>query len=192
MFFSTRLVNELIKAFKAFVESYSKIITTIIILFNVLFCTGCQSPHMSNPEPTVLFAGLSFSLPGQPKVIAMPNGRGDFLVFKYSNQRGKDYLAFSQEAVIDNSCSSEAFFQAVVNPAAHSLCNTQAVRVFTQQFADQHPAELWPSAEHNAYYFQSNDQRRFVFIPLAADQLLKIDSDFFSKQQLRDLVGNGD
>src|SRR5699024_3196930 len=161
-------------------------------LYVTIVNTCCHLPHMNNSKPTVIFAGLSFSLPAQPKVIAMPNGRGDFLVFKYSNQRGKDYLAFSQEAVLDNSCSSEAFFQAVVNPAAHSLCNAQAVRVFTQQFADQYPAELWPSAKHNAYYFQSNDQRRFVFIALAADQLLKIDSDFFSKQQLRDLVGYSD
>ena len=53
-------------------------------------------------------------------------------------------------------------------------------------------SELWPSAKHNAYYFQTNDQRQFVSIPLAADQLLKIDSDFFSKQQLRDLVGYSD
>ena len=164
----------------------------IIPMLSVAICTGCQTTQINNHEPTVHFAGLSFSLPAQPKVIAMPNGRGDFLVFKYSNQRGKDYLAFSQEAVLDNSCSSEAFFQAVVNPAAHSLCNAQAVRVFTQQFADQYPAEFWPSAKHNAYYFQSNDQRRFVFIALAADQLLKIDSDFFSKQQLRDLVGHSD
>lgn len=162
------------------------------IVLGLVLSTGCQPLRPDHPEPRVLFAGLSFSLPAQPKVIAMPNGRGDFLMFKYSNQRGKDYLAFSQEAVLDNSCSSEAFFQAVVNPAAHSLCNAQAVRVFTQQFADQYPAELWPSAKHNAYYFQSNDQRRFVFIPLAADQLLKIDSDFFSKQQLRDLVGYSD
>lgn len=162
------------------------------IVLGLVLSTGCQPLRPDHPEPRVLFAGLSFSLPAQPKVIAMPNGRGDFLVFKYSNQRGKDYLAFSQEAVLDNSCSSEAFFQAVVNPAAHSLCNAQAVRVFTQQFADQYSAELWPSAKHNAYYFQTNDQRRFVFIPLVADQLLKIDSDFFSKQQLRDLVGYSD
>lgn len=162
------------------------------IVLGLVLSTGCQPLRPDHPEPTVLFAGLSFSLPAQPKVIAMPNGRGDFLVFKYSNQRGKDYLAFSQEAVLDNSCSSEAFFQAVVNPAAHSLCNSHAVTAFTQQFADQYPAELWPSAKHNAYYFQTNDQRQFVFIPLAADQLLKIDSDFFSKQQLRDLVGRSD
>lgn len=162
------------------------------IVLGLVLNTGCQPLRPDHPEPTVLFAGLSFSLPAQPQVIAMPNGRGDFLVFKYSNQRGKDYLAFSQEAVLDNSCSSEAFFQAVVNPAAHSLCNAQAVRVFTQQFADQYPAELWPSAKHSAYYFQTHDQRQFVFIPLAADKLLKIDSDFFSKQQLRDLVGHSD
>lgn len=161
-------------------------------LLALICCTGCQPSRPDHPELTVLFAGLSFSLPAQPKVIAMPNGRGDFLVFKYSNQRGKDYLAFSQEAVLDNSCSSEAFFQAVVNPTAHSLCNAQAVRVFTQQFVDQYHAGFWTSAEHNAYYFQSNDQPRFVFIPLATDQLLKIDSDFFSKQQLRDLVGQSD
>src|SRR5690554_1574461 len=162
------------------------------IVLGLVLSTGCQPLRPDHPEPRVLFAGLSFSLPAQPKVIAMPNGRGDFLVFKYSNQHGKDYLAFSQETVLDNSCSSEAFFQAVVNPTAYSLCNAQAVRVFTQQFADQYPAELWPSAKRNAYYFQSNDQRRFVFIPLAADQLLKIDSDFFSKQQMRDLVGHSD
>lgn len=124
-------------------------------LLAFIFCTGCQSSRMNNSEPTVLFAGLSFSLPAQPKVIAMPNGRGDFLVFKYSNQLGKDYLAFSQEAVIDKSCSSEEFFQAVVNPAANTLCNSHAVTVFTQQFADQYPVEFWPSAKHSAYYFQS-------------------------------------
>lgn len=171
---------------------FRSLIVLIPILLSLTLGTGCQSSHLDNPEPTVLFAGLSFSLPAQPKVIAMPDERGDFLVFKYSNQRGKGYLAFSQEAVIDNSCSSEAFFQAVVNPAANILCDSHAVTVFTQQFADQYPAEFWPSVEHNAYYFQSNDQRRFVFIPLAADKLLKIDSDFFSKQQLRDLVGHSD
>ncbi|WBE25780.1 hypothetical protein [Denitrificimonas caeni] len=149
-------------------------------------------PYINNPAPTVRFAGVSFSLPTQPKLIAMPSGRGDFLVFKYSNQSGRDYLAFSQEAAIDESCSSAEFFHTVVNPVANTLCNSHAVTVFTQQFADQYPAEFWPSAKHNAYYFQSNDQRRFVFIPLAADQLLKIDSDFFSRQQLRDLVANVD
>lgn len=162
----------------------------IPILLGLIFSTGCQSPHMNNPEPMVLFAGLSFSLPAQPKVIAMPNGRESFLLFKYSDQPSRDYVAFSLEAAIDESCSSEEFFQAAVNPDQNTLCDPHAIMVFTQQFADQYPAELWPSAKHSAYYFQTNDQRQFVFIPLAADQLLKIDSDFFSKQQLRDLVGH--
>ena len=160
------------------------------IVLGLVLSTGCQPLRPDHPEPRVLFAGLSFSLPAQPKVIAMPNGRGDFLIFKYSNQPSQDYLAFSLEAAIDESCSSEEFFQAVVNPDPNTLCNSHAVTAFTQQFADQYPAELWPSAKHSAYYFQTNDQRQFVFIPLAADKLLKIDSDFFSKQQLRGLVGN--
>lgn len=164
----------------------------IPILLGLIFSTGCQSPHMNNSEPTVLFAGLSFSLPAQPKVIAMPNGRGSFLLFKYSYQPSRDYVAFNLEAAIDESCSSEEFFQAAVNPDKNTLCNSHAVTAFTQQFADQYPAELWPSAKHSAYYFQTNDQRQFVFIPLAADKLLKIDSDFLSKQQLRGLVGNND
>lgn len=162
----------------------------IPILLGLIFSTGCQSPHINNPEPTVLFAGLSFILPAQPKVIAMPNGRGSFLLFKYSDQPSRDYVAFSLEAAIDESCSSEEFFQAVVNPDQNTLCNSHAVTAFTQQFTDQYPAELWPSAKHNAYYFQTNDQRQFVFIPLAVDKLLKIDSDFFSKQQLRGVLGD--
>ena len=164
----------------------------IPIVLSLAFCSGCQLPYINNPAPTVLFAGLSFSLPTQPKLIAMPSGRGDFLVFKYSNQTGRDYLAFSLEAAIDTSCSSEEFFQTVVNPAANTLCDPHAIMVFTQQFADQYPVELWPSAKHSAYYFQTNDQRQFVFIPLAADKLLKIDSDFFSKQQMRNLVGHSE
>ena len=164
----------------------------IPILLSLTLSTGCQSSHLDNPKPTVLFADLIFSLPAQPKVIAMPSGCGDFLIFKYNNQSGQDYLAFSQEATIDESCSSEEFFQAVVNPDPNTLCNSHAVTAFTQQFADQYPAELWPSAKHNAYYFQTNDQRQFVFIPLAADKLLKIDTDFYSKQQLRGLAGHGD
>lgn len=164
----------------------------IPILLGLIFSTGCQPSRPDHPEPRVLFAGLSFSLPAQPKVIAMPNGRENFLLFKYSDQPSRGYVAFSQEAAIDESCSSEEFFQAAVNPDQNTLCNSHAVTAFTQQFADQYPAELWPSAKHSAYYFQTNDQRQFVFIPLAADKLLKIDSDFFSKQQLRDLVGHSD
>lgn len=164
----------------------------VIACLSLLLGTGCQSFQNDNQKLSVLIAGLSFNLPTQPKIIAMPNIRGDFLIFKYGDQPGQDYLAFSLEAAIDESCSSEEFFQAVVNPTPNTLCNSHAIAVFTQQFADQYPAELWPSAKHSAYYFQTNDQRQFVFIPLAADKLLKIDSDFFSKQQLRDLVGHSD
>lgn len=162
----------------------------VIACLSLLLGTGCQSFQNDNQKLSVLLAGLSFNLPTQPKVIAMPNGCGDFLIFKYSNQPSQDYLAFSLEAAIDESCSSEEFFQAVVNPDPNTLCNSHAVTAFTQQFADQYPAELWPSAKHNAYYFQTNDQRQFVFIPLAADKLLKLDSDFFSKQQLRGVLGD--
>lgn len=101
-------------------------------------------------------------------------------------------MAFSQEARIDNSCSSEAFFQAVLKPAQNTACDRQAAAIFTQQFAHQYPAQRWSGAEHNAYYFQTDDQRKFVFIPLSADKLLKIDSDFLSKQQLRGLLGGSD
>src|SRR5690554_3668118 len=66
------------------------------IVLGLVLSTGCQPLRPDHPEPRVLFAGLSFSLPAQPKVIAMPNGRGDFLVFKYSNQRGKDYLGLAK------------------------------------------------------------------------------------------------
>ena len=86
----------------------------IPILLSLTLSVGCQSSRIDNPKPTVLFAGLSFSLPVQPKEIAMPNGRGDFLVFKYSNRLGKDYLAFSQEAVIDKSCSSCVIWSGIV------------------------------------------------------------------------------
>lgn len=164
----------------------------VAVALFLVFSTGCQPWPKPHPQPTVLFAGLSFSLPAQPKVIAMPNGRESFLLFKYSDQPSRDYVAFSLEAAIDESCSSEEFFQAVVNPDQNTLCDPHAIMVFTQQFADQYPAELWPSAKHSAYCFQTNDQRQFVFIPLAADKLLKIDSDFFSKQQMRDLVDNND
>ena len=138
-----------------FIKLFKLFSTEVYILLGLIFSTGCQLPHMNNPEPTVLFAGLSFSLPAQPKIIAMPNGRESFLLFKYSDQPSRGYVAFSQEAAIDESCSSEAFFQAVVNPAAHSLCNAQAVRVFTQQFADQYPAELWPRAKQNPVFQNS-------------------------------------
>jgi len=170
-----------------------KSLTALIALaLSLTLGAGCQSSRIDTQEPTVRFAGLSFTLPAPPKVIALPSERGDFLIFKYSNQPGRDYLAFSLEAAIEDSCSSEQFFQAVINPELNTLCNSHAVRVFTQQFADQYPAELWPNSEYNAYYFQTHDQRQFVFIPLAADKLLKIDSDYFSKQQMRSLVGRGE
>lgn len=164
----------------------------VIVCLSLLLGTGCQLSQNDNQKLSVLLAGLSFNLPIQPKIIAMPNIRGDFLIFKYGDQPGQNYLAFSLEAAIDESCSSEEFFQAVVNPTPNTLCNSHAIAVFTRQFADQYPAEHWPRAQHSAYYFQTNNQRQFIFIPMAANKLLKIDSDFFSKQQLLDLVDNND
>lgn len=161
-------------------------------LLTLALCTGCQSWLKPLPEPTVLFAGLAFTLPAQPMMMATANKRADFLVVKYNAEPGRDYVAFSQEAQIDNSCSSEAFFQAVLKPAQNTACDRQAVAIFTQQFAHQYPAQHWSSAERNAYYFQTDDQRKFVFIPLSADKLLKIDSDFLSEQQLRGLLSGRD
>ena len=166
-----------------------KALTTLLTL---AVCTGCQARPPNSVEPVVHFAGLAFTLPAQPMVIATANQRADFLVVKYSTEPGRDYVAFSQEARIDNSCPSEAFFQAVLKPAQNTTCDHQAVAIFTQQFAHKYPAQHWFSAEHNAYYFQTDDQRKFVFIPLSADKLLKIDSDFLSEQQLRSLLGGSD
>lgn len=80
----------------------------------------------------------------------------------------------------------------MLKPAQNTACDRQAVAIFTQQFAHQYPAQHWSGAERNTYYFQTDEQRKFVFIPLSADKLLKIGSDFLSEQQLRGLVGNGE
>lgn len=164
----------------------------ITVLLTLALCTGCQAQPANSVEPVVHFAGLAFTLPAQPMMIATANQRADFLVVKYSTEPGRDYVAFSQETRIDNSCPSEAFFQAVLKPAQNTACDRQAVSIFTEQFAHQYPAQHWSGAERDAYYFQTDDQRKFVFIPLSADKLLKIDSDFLSQQQLRSLLGGSD
>lgn len=163
-----------------------------VALLTLALCTDCQARPSNRVEPVVHFAGLAFTLPAQPMIMATANKRADFLVVEYSAEPGRDYVAFSQEARIDNSCSSEAFFQAVLKPAQNTACDRQAVAIFSQQFAHQYPAQRGSGAERDAYYFQTDDQRKFVFIPLSADKLLKIDSDFLSEQQLRGLVGNGE
>lgn len=159
----------------------------IFTLFGLLLSTSCQLQPVTS-ETTTHFAGLQFQLPAQPVVIALAKDQSDFLLFKYSHTKGKDYLAFTQESRIDESCTSEQFFHAVLNPAQSTLCDSHAIAVFTQQFANFYSAEHWQYSGRSAYYLQTDDKRRFVFIPLSADQLLKIDTDYLSKQQLRILL----
>lgn len=133
----------------------------------------------------VLFQHYRFNAPLNPLFVAQPHA--DLLLLKYSTAKGKQYLAFSKEPELDPACKWVTLLNQFNQPELLSE-GCQAVHKSFSATFKAHPSLPFKLGQQPGFYAFSSAGNTFLFSPLATGGALKIDTDFLTDQQLKQLL----
>jgi len=88
---------------------------------------------------------------------------------------------------LDLGCRPSAFFAAVFADGADAGCNKEGIDAFQKVFVETKETGVWSGEKLTVYYSISDDQS-FLFAFDKSDTAFKIDTDFLTKTDLKDLV----
>ena len=131
----------------------------------------------------VVFQHYRFNAPLNPLFVAQPHA--DLLLLKYSTAKGKQYLAFSKEPELDPACKLATLLNQFNQPEG-----CQAVRKSFSATFKAHPSLPFKLGQQPGFYAFSSAGNTFLFSPLATGGALKIDTDFLTDQQLKQLLAH--
>lgn len=135
----------------------------------------------------VIFQHYRFNAPLNPLFVAQPHA--DLLLLKYSTAKGKQYLAFSKEPELDPACKLATLLNQFNQPELLSEA-CQAVRKSFSATFKAHPSLPFKLGQQPEFYAFSSAGNTFLFSPLATGGALKIDTDFLTDQQLKQLLAH--
>lgn len=135
----------------------------------------------------VIFQHYRFNAPLNPLFVAQPHA--DLLLLKYSTAKGKQYLAFSKEPELDPACKLATLLNQFNQPELLSEA-CQAVRKSFSATFKAHPSLPFKLGQQPGFYAFSSAGNTFLFSPLATGGALKIDTDFLTDQQLKQLLAH--
>ena len=159
----------------------------ILLVVLISGCASSQSVHLR-------YEGESYYLPSGVEEIGATGDSENFLVFKYSREKGKKYLAFSNsESIEKGDCNYSEFFSAVIQKdGTRSSCDKYKLEAFRDAFISSSGAGHWKINGLDHYYFITERTGTFVFRVLPNDEIIKIDSDFLSPEELYSIFESGD
>ncbi len=112
------------------------------------------------------------------------------LILRYGSEKGKRYLAFSDmkgDKTVDFGCDPAKFFGAIFTNASGTDCNQDELGAFKKVFVNGHDVGSWSGDKLTVYFSVSND-KSFLFAFDSSGKSIKIDSDFLSKSELKNVV----
>ena len=160
----------------------------LLISFTAAFLLSCSAEH------TIPFSyyGLTFTIPGNPTSGGASGREAGFVALKYKTNAEEGYLAFSQltkHETEDFGCMPQVFISALFSSKNKSACNKQQLEIFNEVFIKSASIHSGKHKEFPLFYSFSKDMS-FLFIVISEDIVLKIDSDFMSRDQFLNLINN--
>lgn len=152
---------------------------------------GCNAS--ANPVKTeLLYSGHVFSVPQKPTLVASIGGDDNILVLRYGAKKGKKYIAFSDVKNDESQsfgCEASVFFAAIFTASSGDSCNSDELTAFKDVFVNGHDVGEWAGYKLKVYFSIGSDQS-FLFAFDANGKMIKIDTDFLAKTELKDVVSN--
>jgi hypothetical protein len=150
---------------------------------------GCSVPA-PHSKAQLSYVGHLFAIPANASVILSTGGEENILILRYGAAKGERYLGFSDMAAdrsLDLGCRPSAFFAAVFADGVDTGCNKEGIDAFQKVFVDAKDTGVW-SGEKLTVYYSISDDHSFLFAFDKSDKAFKIDTDFLTKNDLKDLV----
>ena len=158
----------------------------LLLLLTVFGCHASVNPG----KIEVSYSGYVFLVPQKASVIASIGGSDNILALRYGAEKGKRYLAFSEikgDGAVDFGCAPSVFFGAVFAASADAGCNPDELSAFKKVFVEKQDAGKW-AGDKLTVYFSIGKEQSFLFVFDGAGKAIKIDTDFLSKAELKDVV----
>ncbi|MCE8025237.1 hypothetical protein [Billgrantia aerodenitrificans] len=138
----------------------------------------------------LVYSGLRFKIPGNFSVIGDTGGSQNILIFRYGDELGKRFLAFSDmtdDETLDYGCPASSFFMNVFFGTDDSGCDQDSINIMQEYFVEGREVEKWSENELSVVY-SGNREKSYVFIIGDNGKLVKLDSDFLEKESLKKIV----
>jgi hypothetical protein len=156
-------------------------------LFLVLFSFSNIAVSDEN-DVRFFYSGFDFHIPKGATVIGTEGSQDNFTFFRFGNRKGKEYLAFTDitNESVDYGCSTQQFFSHLAGISGPSTCSSQEIDSFKKIFVSNSDVGEWSGKSLTSYYFFS-DSKSFLYV-FGENKIIKIESDFISKSDLKNVI----
>lgn len=138
-----------------------------------------------------IYAGFDFILPENQSVIGSMGGGDNIIIFRYGDVVGEKYISFTNmtnDENINYGCDAKEFFNDSFSFKKETSCNNDQLTAFQSVFLLNRDYGVW-GKEKNVY-FSFDLSESIVFVLGKDGSVVKIDSDFLSKEELKDILSN--
>lgn len=149
-------------------------------------------PACAQPRIKLVYSDLNFNLPSSISAMGDAGGEQNILIIRYGDVRGKNFIAFSDmtnDSSVDYGCPASDFFHGVFSDRASPTCNKDNMSLMRQVFVEGKQVESWSVNGYEIAY-SKGDKKTFAFVIRDNGKLVKIDSDFISKDSLKEMLEN--
>ncbi|KPP97671.1 hypothetical protein [Marinobacter sp. HL-58] len=140
----------------------------------------------------VVFSDLRFNIPAGFTVVGDIGDSQNMLVFRYGDEPGKQFLAFSDmtdDQTVNYGCPVGTFFEAVFFETNAAECDQALIQAMQENFVVGRDVATWSQDTYSLAY-SDHGNKAFLFVIGEDSKLLKIDSDFLDGESLKRLADN--
>jgi len=144
---------------------------------------------ISKSGTELVYSMVKFTIPSDYTLIADVGGSDNILIFRYGDEKGKRYIAFTDmtnDVSVDYGCKVDVFFNVLFSKDKNNSCNIDNLNVLDDVFIKNKKVQTWSTGKYQINY-SSDGGSSFVFLGNRNGKLIKIDTDFLSEGEFRSI-----
>ncbi|WP_198263144.1 hypothetical protein [sulfur-oxidizing endosymbiont of Gigantopelta aegis] len=119
-------------------------------------------------------------------------GQDNILIFRYGNEKGKKYIAFTDmtnDITIEYGCAVNVFYNDLFSENKNTSCNLENLDIMRKTFIENKDVVVWKINNYILNYSSGKD-KSFLFLSGRSGKLIKVDSDFIDKKIYKNIFKN--
>lgn len=161
--------------------------TRMVLILLATLTASCSFANNTAQDDHIklVYNGLDLRVPAGHSTIGSLPERDGFLVLRYGEAQGRDYIGFARSNPAKQAdCDTSTFFEALIQDGPEKDCKEEELEAFRHVFLEGAEAGVWQIEGHSLYHV-IDDELAIVFAVDDDGGVVKVDSDFLDKEQLK-------
>lgn len=157
-----------------------------IYAFLALLSTASCQAEIPKDSMGFYYQGTQFEIPANPSSIGFTGSSDDFILFKYGEEKGSNYLSLGNmlnDDPVQYKCTISNLLKATADTKHKNPCDKTELKTF--QGAFEQFEKLNVQSPSNAEIYAAKTNKASLLFVLTGGKTLKIESDFMSIDELR-------